>query len=177
MNQRGMVVLLALVLVPCCKDSSTEVQTSVSGKFYLETEYVSLAWGRHVHRGEIIDNDGLVVSYDMGPSPQAWPNSSSELYSETELQWKIHHNDTVRGRIPADTLSRLRSLAYGSVSGVMSDTTGGGADIGLMIYSCYTIEGADTLFRRTELRAHGDMEYYNTSASAIELSNWMAKRN
>jgi hypothetical protein len=123
-----------------------------------------------------IDSAGVIISYDLGRSGVGWHATASELYTEAELWGKIHHNDTIRGIIAADTLSRLRVLAYASVSGSMTDTVGAGFDMGAVIYSCYTLEGTRSLFRRTELRVQGDVEYHNTSASAVELANWMVSR-
>lgn len=172
-----MTFLFILGLMASCGDTSIEPQEKKLGRFYLEREYVNSAWGRHVHRGVFIDSGGVVITYDLGNSPEAWQGTANELYTEAELWAKLHSNDTVRGSIPADTLSWLRTLAYASVSGKMSDTVGTGADIGLSIYSCYTLEGANSLFRRTELRVEGDLGYHNTSPGAIELANWMALRN
>lgn len=166
--------LLAAGLVVSCKDAGTDPETIQQGRFYLEKQYVNYAWGRYVNRGVFIDSAGLVITYDVGISGMPRPGLAGELYTEAELWSKIHQNDTVRGRVPADTLEWLRQLAYASVSGRMSDTTGTGADMGLVTYSCYTLEGGQGLFRRTDLRAEGIMEYHNTSANAITLAEWMA---
>lgn len=177
MKHAKVAFLFIVGLMASCEDTSTGPQEQKIGRFYLEREYVNSAWGRHVHRGVFIDTGGVVITYDLGPSPGAWRGTAGELYTENELWAKLHNNDTVRGSIPADTLSWLRTLAYASVSGKMSDTVGGGADIGLSIYSCYTLEGVDSLFRRTELRVEGDRAYHNTSPGAIELAQWMSLRN
>ena len=168
-------LLLALGFAVSCQNGGVGPQTSPFGRFYLETEYVNHAWG-HVHRGVFIDTAGVVISYDLAKSGVGWQATANELYTEAELWAKIHHNDTVWGSIPADTLSRLRRLAYASVSGSMSDTLGAGADMGIVSYVCFTLEGTQSLFRRTELRVQGDVEYHNTSTSAVELANWMASR-
>jgi len=167
--------LLVLGLIASCKDTGTDPEKGHMGRFYLETEYVNYAWG-HVHRGVFIDGAGVVITYDLVKSGVGWQGNANELYTEAELWEKIHHNDTIKGSISVDTLSRLRRLAYASLSGSMSDTVGAGADMGKIVYSCYTLEGSQSLFRRTELRVQGDVEYHNTSASAVELANWMASR-
>ena len=166
--------LLAAGLVVSCKDAGTDPEPIQQGRFYLEKQYVNYAWGRYVNRGVFIDSAGLVITYDVGISGVPLHGMADELYTEAELWSKISHNDTVWGRVPADTLAWLRQLAYASVSGRMSDTTGTGADMGLVTYSCYTLEGGQGLFRKTELRAEGIMQYHNTSADAITLADWMA---
>jgi hypothetical protein len=170
-------VLLLLIagVMASCRETATGPETPTPGRFYLEREYVNSAWG-YVHRGVFVDTAGVIISYDLSKTGIDWEVSPGELYTEAELWAAIHHNDTVRGVIPTDTLSMLRKLAYDSVSGKMSDTTGSGADMGAVIYSCYTLEGGQGLFRKTELRVGGDCEYHNTSASAIQLANWMASR-
>ena len=166
--------LFAAGLVGSCKDAGTDPGPIQQGRFYLERQYVNHAWGRYVDRGIFIDSAGLFITYDVGGSGVPWQGEAGELYTEAELWSKISQNDTVRGRVPADTLAWLRQLAYASVSGRMSDTTGTGADMGVVTYSCYTLEGGQGLFRKTELRAEGIMQYHNTSADAITLADWMA---
>jgi hypothetical protein len=170
------VFLLVVGLTVSCKDTGTGPEPGKPGKFYLEKEYVSHAWGRHVHRGMFIDTAGVVISYDVGNSEVPWHGAASELWSEEELWSKVHHNDTVLGSVPSDTLEWFRELAYASVSGRMSDTSGRGADIGLVTSSCYTLEGGHGLFRKTTLRVIGDMQYHNTSVSAIALADWLESR-
>ena len=141
-------LLIVLVSLASCKDAGVEPQQAPAGRFYLETEYVNSAW-RYVHRGQVIDTAGRVITYDLGPTRGAWQGTPGELYTEEELWAKIHHNDTVRGSIPADTLRWLQRLAYASVAGAMSDTVGGSMDLGMSIISCYTLEPGTSLFRRT----------------------------
>lgn len=167
--------LLAAGFVASCTDSGTDPGPTQQGRFYLEKEFVNTAWGRYVCRGLFVDNAGLVITYDVGLSGIPWQGMAGELYTEAELWSKIHHNDTVRGQVTADTLAWLRHLAYASVSGKMSDTTGTGADMGLVTYSCYTFEGGQGLLRKTELRAEGILEYHNTSPNAKALADWMAR--
>lgn len=173
MKAQHVMLLVMLASAPSCKDAGLGPHESTPGRFYLESEYVNSAW-RHVHRGMFIDTAGVMITYDLGDVPGAWQGTPGELYTEEELWAKIHHNDTVRGTVSADTLRWLKSLAYGSVGGKMSDTAGGAMDMGVSIMSCYTLEGGSSLFRRTELRATGDMEYHNTCSSAVELAKWMA---
>lgn len=167
--------LFAAGIVVSCKDAGTDPEQMQQGRFYLEKEYVNHAWGRYVHRGVFIDSAGLFITYDVGESGVPWQGEPGELYTEAELWSKIHHNDTVRGRVTADTLEWLRQLAYASVSGGMSDTNSTGADMGLVTYSCYTLEGGQGLFRKTELRAEGIMQYHNTCAHALTLADWLAR--
>jgi hypothetical protein len=175
MKPLNVTLLILLMSLVSCKDAGVEPQPAPPGRFYLETEYVNSAW-RYVHRGQVIDPAGRVITYDLGPTPGTWQGSPGEMCTEEELWAKIHHNDTVRGSIPADTLQLLQQLAYASVAGTMSDTVGGSMDLGMSIISCYTLEAGTSLFRRTELRATGDMEYHNTCTSAVRLAAWMASR-
>lgn len=173
MKRRNIIQLIMLVSILSCKDAGVGPQPAQPGRFYLETEYINSAW-RYVHRGQVIDTAGRVITYDLGPTPGAWQGTPGDLYTEEELWAKYHHNDTVRGSISPDTLRWLQRLAYASVAGAMSDTVGGSMDLGMSIISCYTLEEGTSLFRRTELRATGDMEYHNTCTNAMQLAAWVA---
>jgi hypothetical protein len=57
-----------------------------------------------------------------------------------------------------------------------SDTVCLGADMGAFVYSCYIYQADSSKFRRIMLRVVGDCTYNNTLQSAIELTNWLARR-
>jgi hypothetical protein len=166
------IVLLAVV-VSSCKDAGTGPGSEPPSELYLETEYVNSAWG-YSHNGRFIDAAGDIISYDLASSGTQWVTNSTGYYTEAELWAKIHHSDTVRGFVPADTLKMLRRLAFASVPGANSDTICAGADRGLFITCCYVFRADSSKFQRIELRVDGDCTYHNTSQSAIELANWLA---
>jgi hypothetical protein len=166
---------LVLLLAISCKDTSTNPGSLTVQSMFLESEYVNFAWG-YSHYGRFIDTSGLIISYDIGRSGEHWTPNPSGYYTEAELRAKIHHNDTLRGIVPADTLDLLRALGAASVGGAFSDTTCPGADMGAFVLSCYIFQEDSSKFRRIVLRVDGDCRYHNTSKSAIELANWLAKQ-
>jgi hypothetical protein len=169
-------IALITALVVSCKDTTSNPQPEPRPKIYFETEYVNFARGGYSHNGWFIDTSGAVISYDIGKSGIQWIPNPTGYYTEAELWAKIHHNDTLRGVVSADTLELLRGLATSSVAGTQSDTVCPGADMGALVYSCYVFQPDSTKFRRIELRVDGDCRHYNTSQSAIELANWMARK-
>jgi hypothetical protein len=48
--------------------------------------------------------------------------------------------------------------------------------MGAFVYSCYIYQADSSKFRRIMLRVVGDCTYNNTLQSAIELTNWLARR-
>ena len=165
---------LVLLLTSSCKDASTNPGSLTVPRMFFESEYVNYAWG-YSHSGRFIDTSGLVISYDIARSGDHWEPNRSGYYTESEIWAKIHHRDTVRGLVPADTLELLKSLGLASMVGTYSDTTCPGADMGALIYSCYVFQADSLKFQRIILRVDGDCRYHNTSENAIELAAWLAR--
>ena len=166
---------MTLALVFSCKDTISDTASSDHSRIYFEREYVNFAWG-YVHFGWFIDSSGQVISYDIAKSGDRWVANPSGYYTEEQLWIKIHHMDTLRSSVPADTLQFLRGLAQNAVAGTSSDTICAGADMGAHSYSCYVFQADSSKFRRIVLRVEGDCSYHNTSQSAITLATWMAQR-
>ncbi len=171
------ILLIATVSVLAleCRETPTNPGQTSHARVFLESERLNNAWG-YFHQGWVIDTAGNIISYDIARDGAHWYGNESGYYTAEELWSKIHHLDTVRGFIPADTMEILRTLAAASVAGTYSDTTWPMRDAGAWTYSCYVYDPDSAKYRQVVLRVWGDCQFFNTAQSAMTLSTWMDKR-
>lgn len=136
--------------------------------FYLEYEFENYAWG-HSHKGLFIDSMGHVIKYDLMDSESAWTPSTSEYFSETEIQAKIHHADTLMGKLPLDTLNMLKALVFDTGTILFSDTICDCVDFGSKRYFKYQFQEDRMKFKKIQLGFSGDCNATTKPESAKKL--------
>jgi len=160
------------ILIQSCEKNPVDGETQEDGKLLFEIELVNFAWG-FAYQGEVIEEDGLVYSYNAAKDTNAVLYHADGFYSQQELAAKYRHARTYLKPIPPDRLLWSHMLAGSVRVGDFSDTTRVGADMGALTYSVYVFRPEISKYQKIELRVDGDYSYYNRSESAQLLVDWL----
>ncbi len=157
-----------------CSDSSVNSGQPPLGEIVFEAEYLNFAWGVSWN-GTYVDVNGNVRTYDRSRDTVMWRDDDNGMFTEEELQRKYQRRDTLRSLIPADSLSRMKQMAQTIDAKTYSDTVSMGADMGTWTTSVYLYRPEIKKYQRIILSQDGDRRFFNTSANAKEISDWLKR--
>ncbi|MCB9034708.1 MAG: hypothetical protein H6553_12780 [Chitinophagales bacterium] len=165
------VIIGTLFFTACKKEKSTD--SKLNPNILFQVEYYNMAWA-YTHLGIFIDENGNVLKYNLSNNyPNNWKRVDSLDYiSSKDLLSNINFA-TIDSQINVDTLLQKATLIQATINGTLSDIQYLGADIGLHSYYCYYWDSNKNKYKRQLLFVTGDYQQYNTTAEAIELTEYL----
>ncbi|MFZ4620279.1 MAG: hypothetical protein ACOYNS_06960, partial [Bacteroidota bacterium] len=163
-------IILILLFVLCgCKNSTVNSGVLPQQEIIFEAEYVNFAWGV-TWKGMYVAENGDVHTYDRSGDPVQWVEDEDGFFTKEELLSKYGRRDTLRTRIPADSLLMMKQLTMSIDARSYSDTANVGADMGAWTTTVYIYRSERQQYQRIILSCDGDREFNNVSPNAKNLS-------
>ncbi|HEX8903260.1 MAG TPA: hypothetical protein VF771_00300 [Longimicrobiaceae bacterium] len=164
-------IAAALVLLPalaCTEVTIADPPAADSPLF--EIEYRNFAWGA-VWRGNYVDREGRLYSYDLGDSRDA--ELADSVLTPEQIARKYDHARALVKTLSADEVASRYERVAGAVNGPFTPERGMCADAGGQRFSAWIYRPEDGRYHRLLLHLRGDIAQSNRSPAAIDLVRWL----